>query len=83
MTNTELNVYFIVYVQAKFGATGTDDSFRMFESAGGKDLLFKEKTKCLQEVESGSTYDKFLGPEYMSAMKSLRQCGSGSGWYYG
>ncbi|XP_014875586.1 serotransferrin-like, partial [Poecilia latipinna] len=60
--------------QTKFGTGGSDSTFRMFQSANGKNLLFKDSTKCLQEVTSGKTYDQFLGQEYMNAMSSLRQC---------
>nr|AEX63635.1 serum transferrin [Bostrychus sinensis]AEX63636.1 serum transferrin [Bostrychus sinensis] len=59
--------------QAKFGPNGSDDQFRMFQSEGGKNLLFKDSTKCLQEVQADS-YDKFLGPNYIASMESLRQC---------
>uniref|UniRef100_A0A669E324 Serotransferrin n=1 Tax=Oreochromis niloticus TaxID=8128 RepID=A0A669E324_ORENI len=60
--------------QARFGNTGTDPSFRMFQSENGKNLLFKDSTKCLQEVAEGSTYEQFLGEAYMDAMKALRIC---------
>uniref|UniRef100_A0A3B4U175 Serotransferrin n=1 Tax=Seriola dumerili TaxID=41447 RepID=A0A3B4U175_SERDU len=60
--------------QAKFGNSGSDASFRIFHSDGGKNLLFKDSTKCLQEILSGTNYEQFLGVEYMNAMNSLRQC---------
>ncbi|KAM9323724.1 transferrin-a [Pholidichthys leucotaenia] len=60
--------------QTKFGNRGSDPSFRMFQSENGKNLLFKDSTKCLQEVKDGQNYEQFLGPEYMEAMKSLRVC---------
>ncbi|XP_040911895.1 serotransferrin-like [Toxotes jaculatrix] len=60
--------------QDQFG-TGSDSFFKLFQSEGGKNLLFKDSTKCLQEVPSGENYEKFLGPEYMAAMNSLRTCG--------
>ncbi|WP_289449375.1 hypothetical protein, partial [Klebsiella pneumoniae] len=47
--------------QAKFGNSGSDSSFRMFQSKGGKNLLFKDSTKCLQEILSGMSYQQFLG----------------------
>lgn len=46
----------------------------MFQSTNGKNLLFKDSTKCLQKVESGTTAEQFLGEGYVNAMKSLRQC---------
>lgn len=61
-------------LQAKFGSRGTDEAFRLFQSESGKNLLFKDSTKCLQEIPSGDSFEKFLGPEYMTAMSSLRTC---------
>ncbi|XP_077382012.1 transferrin-a isoform X2 [Festucalex cinctus] len=60
--------------QARFGRSVSEPSFKMFESTPEKNLLFKDSTKCLQEVPSGSSYKTFLGPDYMDAMTSLRQC---------
>uniref|UniRef100_UPI003AB0B1DA serotransferrin-like n=1 Tax=Centroberyx gerrardi TaxID=166262 RepID=UPI003AB0B1DA len=60
--------------QAKFVISGSDTTFRMFQSEGGKNLLFKDSTKCLQEVAAGTTYQSFLGPEYIAAIDMLRKC---------
>jgi len=60
--------------QTKFGISGSDTSFRMFQSSDGKNLLFKDSTKCLQEITAGKTYEQFLGSRYMEVMTSLRQC---------
>ncbi|KAM7379337.1 hypothetical protein PAMP_004899 [Pampus punctatissimus] len=60
--------------QVKFGSTGSDDSFRMFQSSDGKNLLFKDSTKCLQEIAAETKYETFLGETYVASMKSLRQC---------
>uniref|UniRef100_A0AAQ5X2U6 Serotransferrin n=1 Tax=Amphiprion ocellaris TaxID=80972 RepID=A0AAQ5X2U6_AMPOC len=60
--------------QAKFGTSVSDPSFKMFQSDQGKNLLFKDSTKCLQEVEAGKSYEQFLGSEYTTAMSSLRHC---------
>ncbi|XP_030607172.1 transferrin-a [Archocentrus centrarchus] len=60
--------------QTRFGGQGTDPAFRMFQSENGKNLLFKDSTKCLQEVPAGRSYEEFLGPEYMDSMKLLRHC---------
>uniref|UniRef100_A0A673BIN6 Serotransferrin n=1 Tax=Sphaeramia orbicularis TaxID=375764 RepID=A0A673BIN6_9TELE len=59
--------------KAKFGSNGSDPKFRMFQSVDGKNLLFKDSTKCLQEVQVDN-YESFLGSEYMNAMRSLREC---------
>ncbi|XP_036409620.1 transferrin-a [Megalops cyprinoides] len=61
--------------QSKFGASSSG-SFKMFQSDGGKNLLFKDSTKCLQKVPDGSSFKAFLGPEYYASMTSLRQCAS-------
>ncbi|XP_027144337.1 serotransferrin-like isoform X2 [Larimichthys crocea] len=60
--------------QSKFGPDGSNPSFRMFESGAGKNLLFKDSTQCLQELPRGTSYDQFLGTEYMNAINTLRQC---------
>lgn len=60
--------------QAKFGSSGSDPSFKMFQSDLGKNLLFKDSTKCLQEIPRDTKFTDFLGKEYMIAMESLRTC---------
>lgn len=47
--------------------------FKMFKSDSGKNLLFKDSTKCLQKVP-GTSFEQFLGEEYKTAISSLRQC---------
>uniref|UniRef100_A0A673C0L1 Serotransferrin n=1 Tax=Sphaeramia orbicularis TaxID=375764 RepID=A0A673C0L1_9TELE len=59
--------------QAKFGPNGSEATFRMFQSHGGTDLLFTDSTKCLKEVQVDN-YESFLGSEYMTAMRLLREC---------
>ncbi|XP_034411751.1 transferrin-a isoform X2 [Cyclopterus lumpus] len=61
--------------QSAFGSTVSEGSFGLFKSDNGKNLLFKDSTQCLQQVEAGTSYDSFLGTEYMNAMNSLRMCG--------
>ncbi|XP_036412089.1 transferrin-a [Colossoma macropomum] len=60
--------------QAKFGSDAPDAPFKMFQSEGGKNLLFKDSTKCLQEVPATKGYMDFLGAAYVAVMDSLRQC---------
>uniref|UniRef100_A0A4W5JUH2 Transferrin-like domain-containing protein n=1 Tax=Hucho hucho TaxID=62062 RepID=A0A4W5JUH2_9TELE len=60
--------------QARFGSTGSDSSFKMFQSGSGSNLLFKDSTKCLQEIPRDTKFQDFLGKEYMVAMESLRTC---------
>ncbi|CAL9688686.1 unnamed protein product [Knipowitschia caucasica] len=61
--------------QDKFGRNGSDSAtFGMFKpDIGNTNLLFKDSTQCLQEVHSDN-YEYFLGPNYMTAMDSLRKC---------
>lgn len=66
--------YFVLFLQAKFGSQVNDAPFRMFQSEGGKNLLFKDSTKSLKEVPAGTNYEQFLGGNYITAMNSLRQC---------
>ncbi|KAK1879574.1 Serotransferrin [Dissostichus eleginoides] len=62
--------------QAQFGSSVSDDApFKLFRSDSGKNLLFKDSTKCLQTIPAGTSYDTFLGAKYMTAINVLRQCG--------
>ncbi|CAL8280084.1 unnamed protein product [Lota lota] len=60
--------------QNKFGLNGSDSLFSLFKSENGNNLLFKDSTKCLQEVPNYTTVNTFLGINYMNAIESLRQC---------
>ncbi|XP_076000988.1 serotransferrin-like isoform X2 [Genypterus blacodes] len=59
--------------QTRFGCSSTGD-FKMFSSTNGRNLLFKDSTRCLKEITAGQTYQQFLGSGYMNAMSSLRHC---------
>ncbi|KAK6302563.1 hypothetical protein J4Q44_G00269180 [Coregonus suidteri] len=65
---------FLLEQQAMFGSSGSDPSFKMFQSENGKNLLFKDNTKCLQEIPKACNYQDFLGEEYMIVIQSLRKC---------
>ncbi|XP_046732418.1 serotransferrin-1-like isoform X2 [Silurus meridionalis] len=69
-------VSFLKQQQAMFGHSSSGDVFNMFKSEGSQNLLFKDSTKCLQEVLPGKTYKDVLGKEYISTMDSLRECAS-------
>nr|CAL92188.1 transferrin [Trematomus bernacchii] len=60
--------------QAQFGSSVSDAIFRMFQSDSGKNLLFKDSTKCLQEIPEGTSYETFLGAKYMTTINALRKC---------
>ncbi|KAI1893868.1 hypothetical protein AGOR_G00128090 [Albula goreensis] len=72
-------VTFLSQEQNQFGSDGTRTNvFQLFESQGGKNLLFKDSTECLQEVPDGQGYRSFLGEEYYNSVTSLRRCGTKS-----
>ncbi|KAM3865899.1 serotransferrin-2-like [Diretmus argenteus] len=58
--------------QIRFGSIGA--TFRLFQSDGRKNLLFKDSTKCLQEITATTTFQDFLGSEYINTINMLRQC---------
>ncbi|KAJ3594937.1 hypothetical protein NHX12_004242 [Muraenolepis orangiensis] len=59
--------------QERFG-NDAESPFKMFKSDGrGKDLLFTDSTRCLQQVPITTAHD-FLGAGYVDAVESLRQC---------
>uniref|UniRef100_A0A4W4G526 Serotransferrin n=1 Tax=Electrophorus electricus TaxID=8005 RepID=A0A4W4G526_ELEEL len=59
--------------QTVFGVTSSNP-FKMFQSEDGSNLIFKDSTKCLQDVPSTDSYKDFLGSAYMDSMDSLRKC---------
>lgn len=71
-----LNVLALSDFQAMFGHSSSLFMFNMFKSESNPNLLFKDSTKCLQEVSAGKNYTEFLGKEYITTMDSLRQCAS-------
>ncbi|NXU35152.1 TRFE protein, partial [Drymodes brunneopygia] len=57
-----------------FGAKGTrKDDFNMF-AYETKDLLFKDRTKCLIKLRDGISYKEFLGDKYYASLASLNTC---------
>nr|XP_061795231.1 serotransferrin-like [Nerophis lumbriciformis] len=62
--------------QSVFGRDVSNSIFTMFESKPDKNLLFKDSTKCLQEVPKGTDFKSFLKTNYMATMTSLRECGN-------
>uniref|UniRef100_A0A7N5JXI7 Transferrin n=1 Tax=Ailuropoda melanoleuca TaxID=9646 RepID=A0A7N5JXI7_AILME len=61
--------------QLLFGGSGNDCSgkFCLFHSET-KDLLFRDDTKCLAKLPDGTTYESYLGADYVRAVSNLRQC---------
>lgn len=64
----------VCLTQELFGRNGFEYMmFQMFESSN-KDLLFSDDTECLASLGNKTTYEKFLGPEYLTTMANLRPC---------
>ncbi|XP_067851660.1 serotransferrin-1-like [Heptranchias perlo] len=62
--------------QLKHGRGGSEESsFAMFNSTSflGKDLLFKDSTQCLIEVNA-TDYKSFLGDSYIAIMEGVHSC---------
>uniref|UniRef100_A0A8C0ZI85 Ovotransferrin n=4 Tax=Paridae TaxID=9153 RepID=A0A8C0ZI85_CYACU len=57
-----------------FGAKGSrNKDFNMF-AYESKDLLFKDRTKCLIKLHDGISYKEFLGDKYYASLASLNTC---------
>ncbi|XP_072113075.1 uncharacterized protein [Mobula birostris] len=62
--------------QLKHGRNGTmQDTFQMFSSKSfsGKDLLFKDSTQCLIEVQN-SDYKRYLTENYIKILDGIHAC---------
>ncbi|KAB0373905.1 hypothetical protein FD755_014161 [Muntiacus reevesi] len=60
--------------QELFGRNGFEYMmFQMFKSPA-KDLLFSDDTECLANLQDRTTYQKYLGPEYLQAIANVRHC---------
>ncbi|XP_062070603.1 inhibitor of carbonic anhydrase-like isoform X2 [Lepus europaeus] len=60
--------------QELFGRDGFE--YRMFQLFGSssKDLLFSDDAECLANLQNKTTYEKHLGPEYLTAIADMKQC---------
>lgn len=67
--------------QNQFGRTGSrcPGEFCLFQSKT-KNLLFNDNTECLAKLHGKTTYDKYLGQEYVVATANLKQCSSSREW---
>ncbi|XP_042521858.1 inhibitor of carbonic anhydrase-like [Dipodomys spectabilis] len=60
--------------QELFGRTGFEyRMFQMFDSSA-KDLLFSHDTECLANLQNKTTYDNYVGPEYLTFMANFKPC---------
>ncbi|XP_073529095.1 serotransferrin-B-like [Phyllobates terribilis] len=65
--------------QSLFGRNGIQtQKFQLFCSKEGKDLLFKDSTQCLFEIDQKITMEEFLGKTYYSAVSALNKCSTTS-----
>ncbi|XP_030838586.1 melanotransferrin [Strongylocentrotus purpuratus] len=64
---------------ALFGDDNNQNGFLMFDSVayGGNDLLFKDSTQNLANLESGLTYRTYLG-DYANTIDGLKMCPANS-----
>ncbi|XP_007935684.1 inhibitor of carbonic anhydrase-like [Orycteropus afer afer] len=60
--------------QELFGRSGFEYAMFQLFTSSGKDLLFSDDTQCLANLQSKTTYEKYLGPNYLMAFDNLRQC---------
>lgn len=67
----------VLLTQNQFGRTGSrcPGEFCLFQSKT-KNLLFNDNTECLAKLHGKTTYDKYLGQEYVVATANLKQCSS-------
>ena len=64
----------VCLTQELFGRNGFEYMmFQLFKSST-KDLLFSDDTECLANLQDRTTYQKYLGPEYLRAIANMRQC---------
>ncbi|XP_040595753.1 lactotransferrin [Mesocricetus auratus] len=63
--------------QKHFGNAGSrcPGEFCLFRSET-KNLLFNDNTECLARLHGKTTYEKYLGKEYVTATANLKQCSS-------
>ncbi|XP_039693491.1 lactotransferrin [Pteropus medius] len=61
--------------QARFGKSGSDcpSKFCLFQSET-RNLLFNDNTECLAKLQGKTTYEQYLGQEYVTAVTNLRRC---------
>ncbi|XP_058513011.1 inhibitor of carbonic anhydrase-like [Ochotona princeps] len=60
--------------QELFGRDGFE--YRMYQLFGSstRDLLFSDDTECLANLQNKTTYEKYLGPEYLKAIADIKPC---------
>jgi len=65
----------LLWQQFLFGRNGIDcpSKFCLFHSET-KDLLFRDDTTCLAQLPHSTTYESYLGAEYVRAVANLRKC---------
>ncbi|XP_049726543.1 inhibitor of carbonic anhydrase-like isoform X1 [Elephas maximus indicus] len=60
--------------QELFGRNGFEYAMFQLFTSSSNDLLFSDDTECLANLHNKTTYEKYLGPEYLMAIGNLRQC---------
>ncbi|CAO2633802.1 Inhibitor of carbonic anhydrase, partial [Lemmus lemmus] len=60
--------------QELFGRNGFEKMmFQLFDSSA-RDLLFSDDMECLSNLQNKTTYETYLGPQYLTLMDNFRQC---------
>ncbi|XP_003476935.2 lactotransferrin [Cavia porcellus] len=61
--------------QTRFGRNGSrcPGEFCLFQSET-KNLLFNDNTECLARLHGKTTYEEYLGREYLAAITNLKRC---------
>lgn len=74
------SLLFVLLFQRLFGAKGSrNKDFNMF-AYESKDLLFKDRTKCLVKLRDKMSYKEFLGDKYYASLASLNTCNPSGNW---
>lgn len=73
-TNNDNYKKLLLEASKTYGITQTNPNrFQLFESSkySGTDLLFKDSTKKLVDVEEKDTYQEWLGEDYLKDLEAL------------
>ncbi|XP_024899370.1 inhibitor of carbonic anhydrase-like [Pteropus alecto] len=60
--------------QELFGRNGFEYMMFQLFTSSTKDLLFSDDTECLAKLQDKTSYQKYLGPEYLMDIATVRQC---------
>lgn len=64
----------ICLTQELFGRNGFEYMMFQLFASSTKDLLFSDDTECLAKLQDKTSYQKYLGPEDLTGIATVRQC---------